>query len=97
MISKMDYSEIWSQLAALENNDQEPDSSLVSEYICKCGGTKCMTDTVFTCTSCGVMDHQYIDDNPEWTGRIRRLATLFAETSSSMFETALTCNSNAVF
>ena len=63
----MDYSEIWSQLAALENIDQEPDSSLVSEYICKCGGIKCMTDTVLTCTSCGVMDHQYIDDNPEWT------------------------------
>ena len=64
----MDYSIIWQQLADAENSeDTEVKTNLVDAYICQCGGKKCITDTVLTCTSCGVMDRQYIDDTPEWT------------------------------
>lgn len=43
----------------------------VSHYDCKCGGTKLYSpEGLPVCTSCGVVDKGFIDDNPEWVSSV---------------------------
>ena len=43
----------------------------VSHYDCKCGGTKLYSpEGLPVCTSCGVVEKGFIDDNPEWVSSV---------------------------
>lgn len=40
-------------------------------YLCNCGGTKIYgNDRIPVCTGCGIVDHGFLDDGPEWMGGV---------------------------
>lgn len=66
---RMDLELIWGQVESLKPLDEYKPSGQF--YICVCGGVKdCHESDLPTCTSCGLVDDQFISDEPEWRGGI---------------------------
>lgn len=66
---------IWNQFEVFRKTHQAPvEKKLAAKdptYFCKCGGTKEIgEDHIPVCTSCGIVDKNYIDESAEWISNV---------------------------
>ena len=68
----MDLRLIWEQYDSLIQKPQEQTIDKYTEYFCSsCGGAKVFDHAELpTCSECGLMDFQYISEEPEWMSGI---------------------------
>lgn len=67
---------VWAEFDAFRQTQEPPPTTKLTNksvdiYICNCGGTKVFgSDGIPVCTGCGIVDHGFLDDGPEWSSGV---------------------------